>query len=414
MPGELIWKGVSSVSNAGKKRGRARQAGKGLTKDLNRGQHIGKGRMEFILPGLNTSTFKGTQITQPQRGENNPNWYSMFLFLNLCLKNFQNICVYSSIIRSIVFRDKELHEIRDQRRNRKKMIQDPSERGYSGRRLPGKSVGAPDPIGEYHFDGFDTRAVEFKIVNTMRGNLGRFRRHSAYVVTGNGNGVAGFAMGKSTDPKAAIRKAKNRAAQKLMHIQVCDGHTVFHDYFCQFGQTKIFVSKKPRGYGLRTHRVIKTICELIGIKDLHARIEGATGVQHIVKAFFLGLLQQKTYDQMAEEKKLYLVEFRKDNNHLPQIVGVPSHCRKSDEIPKSEELDFKQYVMNGKVRLQKKHPPRFYAEYHSYKIFLRRAEKRRSHEPIKFDLFTRYGEYRSFLTDKYPEAKAGMRIIEKE
>lgn len=307
-----------------------------------------------------------------------------------------------------------MYEIRDKRRNRKKVLQDPSERGYSGRRLPGKSIGAPDSIGEYEFEGFDTRAIEFKIVNTMRGNLGRFRRHSAFVVTGNGNGIAGFAMGKSTDPKAAIRKAKNRAAQKLMHIPVCDEHTVYHDYFCQFGQTKIFVTKKPKGYGLRTHRVIKTICQLLGIKDLHARIEGATGVQHIVKAFFLGLLQQKTYDQLAEEKKLYLVEFRKDNNYFPQIVGVPSKCRTAEEIPRDEELDFRQHVMNNKVVLRKKKHPPFYAEYHSYKIFLRRQEIWRSREQIKFDLYTRYGELRSFLTDKYPEAVAGGRCRKTE
>lgn len=295
-----------------------------------------------------------------------------------------------------------------------KVHQDPSERGYSGRSLPGKSIGAPDPIGDYHFEGFDTRAIEFKIVNTMRGNLGRFRRHSAFVVTGNGNGVAGFAMGKSTDPKAAIRKAKNRAGQKLMHIPICDGHTVFHDYFCQFGHTKIFVTKKPKGYGLRTHRVIKTICQLLGIKDLHARIEGSTGVQHIVKAFFLGLLQQKSHEQLAEEKGLYLVEFSKNTNYFPKIVGTPSKCRTLEEIPKDETLDFRQYVMNDKVVLRKKKHPPFYSEYHSYKIYLRRAEKRRSHDPIKFDLFTRYGEMRSFLSDKYPETRPGNRRMSKE
>lgn len=74
MPGELIWKGVTSVSNAGRKRGRARQAGKGLTKDLNRGQNIGDGRKRIVMPGLNTSVFSGSKLLQPQRGEDNPNW----------------------------------------------------------------------------------------------------------------------------------------------------------------------------------------------------------------------------------------------------------------------------------------------------------------------------------------------------
>lgn len=52
------------------------------------------------------------------------------------------------------------------------------------------------------------------------------------------------------------------------------------------------MSQKPKGYGLVCHRAIKSMCEVIGIKDLHAKIEGSTNLQHIVKAFFLGLLQQ--------------------------------------------------------------------------------------------------------------------------
>lgn len=67
---------------------------------------------------------------------------------------------------------------------------------------------------------------------------------------------------------------------------------VYHDFFTQFGKTKIYVSQKPKGYGLVCHRAIKSMCEVIGIKDLHAKIEGSTNLQHIVKAFFLGLLQQ--------------------------------------------------------------------------------------------------------------------------
>lgn len=75
MPGAAIWKGVTSVSNAGRKRGRARRAGKGLTKDLNRGQTIGLGRKRLDMPGLNTGVFVGSKIVQPDRGEDNPNWY---------------------------------------------------------------------------------------------------------------------------------------------------------------------------------------------------------------------------------------------------------------------------------------------------------------------------------------------------
>lgn len=41
---EHIWKSVTSVSNAGKKRGRGKGAGKRRAKNLNRGQVIGVGK----------------------------------------------------------------------------------------------------------------------------------------------------------------------------------------------------------------------------------------------------------------------------------------------------------------------------------------------------------------------------------
>lgn len=142
------------------------------------------------------------------------------------------------------------------------------------------------------FEGFDCKVLELKTVFNMKGTFGRKRRVSSTVVTGNQNGLAGFAMGKGIEPRTAMRKAKNRSAQKLMHIKLFRNHTVFHDFFTQYGATKIYVSQKPPGYGLVCHRAIRTICQVIGIKDIYAKVEGSTNVNHIIKAFFLGLVRQ--------------------------------------------------------------------------------------------------------------------------
>ena len=75
------------------------------------------------------------------------------------------------------------------------------------------------------FDGFDTWVLESKIVNHMTGNLGRKSRVSIFAVTGNGNGVAGFALTKASIQKAAIKMAKNKAGQRLMYISRCKEHT---------------------------------------------------------------------------------------------------------------------------------------------------------------------------------------------
>ena len=55
MPAEKLWKGVTSVSNAGKKRGRGRAVGKKTAKNLNRGQVIGVGNalQKLLLQSIN-------------------------------------------------------------------------------------------------------------------------------------------------------------------------------------------------------------------------------------------------------------------------------------------------------------------------------------------------------------------------
>ena len=81
----------------------------------------------------------------------------------------------------------------------------PLERGWSGYKMPGRSIGPPDTIGEDAFEGFDSKVLELKTVFNMKGNMGRKRRISTLVVTGNMQGLAGFALTKAVDTRAALR-----------------------------------------------------------------------------------------------------------------------------------------------------------------------------------------------------------------
>ena len=70
---------------------------------------------------------------------------------------------------------------------------------------------------------------------------------------------------------------------------------------------------------MRAHRAIRAICEMAGIKDLYAKVEGSLNMQHITKAFVLGLLRQRTHQALADEKRLHLVEMRAENGYFPQV-----------------------------------------------------------------------------------------------
>lgn len=275
------------------------------------------------------------------------------------------------------------------------------ERGYSGIKLAGRSVGAPEGP---NFADFDTRVIQTKMLQIMRWR-GRTRSHATFVVTGNGKGIAGFGAGKSNDPKSAIRLAKKHASQTLMHFQL-NGRTIYHDFFTQFGPTKIYVNQMPEGYGIHAHRVIKTLCQLIGIKDLRAKVEGSTHPAQIVKAFLIGLLQQKTHDQMAEEKKLFLVEFSRNNLYYPKVVGRPANLntlRKADEISSDEILDFKQYCYNGKIPLKRKPKSNPWKEMPTYIRYTKKVEKRRSWDETRLHLVAKYGRLTSFLKEKFEQ-----------
>nr|CAG4640858.1 EOG090X0689 [Eulimnadia texana] len=350
---EDLWKGVTSVSNAGRKRGRGKGVGKKTAKNLNKGQVIGVGKVNMLWPGLNAPIIQGKELVQQRQLPEDPD------------------------------RQTKLQKMRDDMGAFRPLRLLPIERGWSGTKMPGRSIGPPDPVAGDAYDGFDTKILELKSVFNMKGNFGRKRRISVLAVTGNGNGLAGFAVGKATVGNTAVRKAKNRAGQRLMYLERYNNHTVCHDFFTQFARSKIFVQKKPEGYGLVCHRAIKTICEVVGIKDLHAKVEGSTNVQHITKAFFLGLLQQKTFENVAKETKLHVVELRKERDNFPLVVASPPAEEVKAAPSKTDPTDFNLYIMDGKVPLKKKKFPNFYELLPSWENHLSKTLRFRNQSKVR-------------------------------
>lgn len=351
VPAEDIWRGVTAVSNAGKKRGRGKGTGKKVAKDLNRGQTIGLGKSNCIWPGLNAPIIRGNELTHQQKQSEN------------------------------LDREKSIISLRDSMSNFKLMKLNPIDRGWSGSKMPGRSIGPPDAVGEENFNLFDTRVLENKIVFIMKGNMGRKRRYSVLSVTGNKSGLAGFATAKAPEVRTALRKSKNRAGQKLISIDLYENRTVNHDFYTAFGKTKIFVFKKPEGHGLVCHRAIQTICKVIGIQDLYAKIEGSTNLQHIVKAFFIGLMRQKSYEDIANETKLHIVERQMAKNGFTEIKASPLQDLKISE--NDQIIDFMQFTLGNKIVLRKKKTPPYYVNTKGHYLFECKAEKFRNQSIVR-------------------------------
>lgn len=112
---------------------------------------------------------------------------------------------------------------------------------------------------------------------------------------------------------------------------------------------------------------------------------------------------QKTYKQLAEEKGLHLVEFRRENDFFPSVVASPTKVRTDEEIDPDEPRDLTTHVFDGKLVLQREKHPRFYKKLFSYNKFRKGEERRRDQDKVRLRMYMEHGELRSFLTDQYPD-----------
>ncbi len=135
--------------------------------------------------------------------------------------------------------------------------------------------------------------------------LGKKKQSSVFVVTGNKNGVIGYGFGKGPASSGAMRLARIHASQRLLYIDRYEDRTLFHNFYEEFYFTKVYAEKMPAGYGLKCHRIIKLICDLVGIKDLYAKVEGSRNPKNIAKAFISGLLNSVNI-RLARETTAFL------------------------------------------------------------------------------------------------------------
>ncbi|TPP61677.1 Small subunit ribosomal protein S5 [Fasciola gigantica] len=291
LPADQLWEGVTGPRGSTKKRARGKRRVTRPKIDLHKGQRLGMGKEPMEWPGLNVPLIDKAVVGSIKKGKVNEAYF------------------------------KRLEELRNKSAVKKKRIKlPPLLRGWTGSRLEGQSIGPPSP----DYPEFDTRVIEMKPVSTMTATVGRYRRFSVLVATGNGRGMCGIGKAKSVTLTAAVRRAKLRAAQNLVSFNLKDNRTLWHIGHVREWESKIFAKPAPEGFGLCCHRLIRTLCNIVGIRDMYAKVEGSTrNYQTITRGFLRLLSEQKPYSELSNELGLHVVEFSADNNMYPRILASP-------------------------------------------------------------------------------------------
>ena len=131
-----------------------------------------------------------------------------------------------------------------------------------------------------------------RITKVVKG--GRRFGFSALVVVGNGEGKIGLAHAKSKQVPDAIKKANETARKNMIHISLKEGRTIHHDIYSKNGSGKVILRSAPKGTGIIAGGPIRSICEVLGIKDIVAKSLGSANPHNVIRACLNALTKQNS------------------------------------------------------------------------------------------------------------------------
>ena len=145
---------------------------------------------------------------------------------------------------------------------------------------------------------FDSVVVSInRVSKTVKG--GRTMRFTALVVVGDGNGHIGAGLGKATEIPEAIRKGKEDAMKKLIHVDMDANKSVPHDFIGKFGGASVLLKRAPEGTGIIAGGPARNVLEIAGIKNIRTKSLGSNNKQNVVLATLEALKQMKSPEEVA-------------------------------------------------------------------------------------------------------------------
>ena len=129
-----------------------------------------------------------------------------------------------------------------------------------------------------------------RITKVVKG--GRRFGFSALVVVGNQAGKIGVAHAKAKQVPDAIKKANDLARRNMKQIPLREGRTIHHDVYSKNGSGKVILRSAPKGTGIIAGGPIRSICEVLGIKDIVAKSLGSANPNNVIRACMKALSNQ--------------------------------------------------------------------------------------------------------------------------
>lgn len=112
---------------------------------------------------------------------------------------------------------------------------------------------------------------------------GKIFSFSAVTVVGDGKGRIGIGRGKAREVPVAIQKSLEKA-RKNMHRVVLKNDTLHYAMQGKHGATRVFMKPASEGTGIIAGGAMRAVFEVLGIKNVLAKIVGSANPVNVVRA----------------------------------------------------------------------------------------------------------------------------------
>jgi small subunit ribosomal protein S5 len=128
---------------------------------------------------------------------------------------------------------------------------------------------------------------------------GRKSSYSVVVVSGDKKGKCTFSFAKHKEVLAAKQKAILASKKTLFRVNLKEGRTIYHDISYSHGATTVILRSAPLGTGIVAGGAMKTIFEVLGIKDIVAKCIGSSCTHNLVLTTIRALKLLRTPKMIA-------------------------------------------------------------------------------------------------------------------
>jgi small subunit ribosomal protein S5 len=158
-------------------------------------------------------------------------------------------------------------------------------------------------------DGYVEKLVAIaRTAKVVKG--GKVFNFTVTIVVGDRKGKVGIGRGKAKEVPVAMQKASENGRKNLRSV-ILKGETLHHQIEGKHGSTRVFMKPASDGTGIIAGGAMRAVFEVLGVKNVLAKIGGSPNPVNVVRATLQGLSAISPPEYIAAKR----------GNSIEEIMG---------------------------------------------------------------------------------------------